>query len=1036
MNPLTCTNDTFKLSPATLVKLEDCSEDAIYAPGYIQPYGMILVLQESSLNILQLSQNVEAFFGIPTDSLLGKPLHHLFSETQVQSIRALLQKEALECCHTFQLRTKLGIAQTGQQKRQTFRSTLHYTTKALILELEPLLPTESNSMLQMHHGLQSAILKLRSANTLIEMAQLLATEIKAMTGLDRVMIYRFEEDDHGVVVAEAKADHLESYLGLHYPATDISAPARTLFHRNWVRHIPDVNHLAVPLLSDPNFSPDVPTDLSDCILRGVSPCHVEYLQNMGVAGSLTISLISDKRLWGLIACHHYSPRLVDYETRRTCELLGQIASIELVHQQNREESHYRTQVKAIQNKLQQTLLKKPNFIQQVLTSDGIDLLNLVHAEGVAICMDQHITLTGQTPSLEAVQALLGWLSQHRQREIYVTNCLARFYPLADALKDTASGVLAISIVLHQKSYHLLWFRPEQIHTVNWAGSPEDVVEIDELGNLKLCPRQSFSLWQETVKGTSQPWQPAEIEAAQMMRNTLMLAVLEFSQAALEEAAERAAIANRAKSQFLAKMSHELRTPLNAILGFTQIITRDPATPHELQDYLGIINRSGEHLLALINDVLEMSRIEAGELVLTEHSFNLHRFLKSLYDMFALKASEKGISLIFKEDPDLPHYICSDEGKLRQILINLIGNAIKFTDEGGVTLRAGLKRFQQTRQQGCKCFPQIPSACCPLTLSFSVEDTGCGIASQNWDSIFEAFIQTDQGRHAEGTGLGLPISRQFARLMGGDITVQSTVNHGSIFTCQVVCQQPLEVALLETETTQPVIGLEPGQPAYRILVVEDVPENCQLLTILLESVGFEVAAVDNGSAAIAHWQSWHPHLILMDIQMPVMDGYEAARQIRLQEAVKEANRYQNGSQPHPTKIIALTAYAFETDRDISLEAGCDDYLSKPFSEAVLFELISRYLGVKYTYAESVSDMEVSLEQQRSLTPQDLEVMSPKWVQQLRAAALDLRDDRVRQLIAEIPPQETVLIEGLSRMVNDFQLQEIAALTQLYGESKGQ
>ncbi|WP_088894907.1 response regulator [Leptolyngbya ohadii] len=1000
------TTEQVEFTASALTHLEECSEASVYASGYIQPNGVLVVLQEPDLKILQVSETVEQFLGVPATTVVGKSLYRLFSRLQVQQIAEFLQQDDLELWNPFELKARSRI----------FRGTLSRTNNVLLLEIEPQLSNEKLHSLQFYHRLQATILSLRSATSSTDLVQKLAQRVKALTGFDRVMIYRFEADDHGVVIAEEKESHLESYLGLHFPTIDIPVPARKLFLRNWVRQIPNVNYTLSRLIPAEAFPEGQPLDLSNCVLRGVSPYHIEYLQNMGVGGSLTVSLIDDQHLWGLIACHHSSPKQVDYETRKTCEFLGQFASIELVHQQERELLRYQTQVKAIQDKLQQAFLREPNFIQQVLTRNSSSLLHLVQAEGVAIALDERISLIGQTPPLEAVQDLLSWLARLNQPEFYFTDCLARPYPPARVFKDAASGILAISIVLHQRSYHIVWFRPEQIQTVHWAGNPKDAVTIDELGNLNLCPRKSFELWKETVQETSLPWQTAEIEAARMMRSTLMLAVLEFSQIALEQSAERAAIANRAKSQFLAKMSHELRTPLNAILGFAQVMNRSPNIPTEFQEPVRIINRSGEHLLALINDVLEMSRIEAGQLLLTERHFNLHRLLRSLQEMFALKAVQKGLTLVFEEDPDVPCYVCSDEAKLRQILINLISNAIKFTTQGGVLVRVSVARTQPT-ERGCTCYPNAMPPCHSLNLSFIVKDTGCGIEHRDWGTIFEAFMQTERGRQAEGTGLGLCISRQFARLMGGDITVQSTVNQGSTFNCQVLIYQPEAVALLQATTGRLIIGLEPNQPTYRILVAEDAPENRQLLLTLLESIGFEVKTVENGIEAIAQWQTWQPDLILMDLEMPEMNGLEATQQIRLHEVAK---------QRPPTPIIALTAYAFEADRQASLEAGCNEHIAKPFNETVLFETIARYLNVGYRYCNQ--SPEVAPAVQKNLTAQDLEIMPDEWLIKVHEAALDLQDERLYQLVAQIPNNEQWLIEAMISLVDTLQFEAIASLTQ--------
>lgn len=1008
---------------AALLSLEECCEKSIYTPGYIQSYGILLTLQEPSLRILQVSENIESFLGIPVEALLGQPLQQIFSRSQVKQISDCLAQESLERCYPLELKPRRRLVSTNSQRKvQTFRGILHRTPHALILELEPVLMSQSRQFFPFYYRFQSSTLNLRSVNTLSELAQTLAKEVKAMTGFDRVMVYRFAADEHGVVIAEEKESHLESYLGLHYPAFDIPVSARKLFCHNWIRQIPDVNYTPAYLRSGQSDTEDHPLDLSACVLRGVSPYHIEYLQNMGVAASLTISLIDDKRLWGLIACHHYSPRLVDYETRKTCEFLGQFASIELVHQQDRDLKRYQTQVRAIQDKLQQAFFREPNFVQQVLTRNVNELLDLVNAKGVAIALDNQLSLIGQTPPLEEVQALLTWLRQSNQSEVYFTDRLSQTYPLARGFKDTASGILSISIVLHQKSYHLVWFRPEQIQTVDWAGNPQDALTVDELGNLQLCPRKSFELWKQTVQETSLPWDNLEIEAARMMRNTLMLAVLEFSQVALEQAAERAAIANRAKSQFLAKMSHELRTPLNAILGFTQILNRSPHVPTEFQEPLGIINRSGEHLLTLINDVLEMSKIEAGQLLLTKSCFDLPRLIRSIEGMFALKAAEKGLLLKIEQDMTIPHYVCGDEAKLRQILINLLSNAIKFTQAGNVTLSVSPAPHPSPflAQKGSHDMLNDSLAGQEkesITLQFTVEDTGCGIATSDLTSIFEAFMQTERGRYATGTGLGLSISREFARLMGGDITVRSVLNQGSIFTCQVALHLSKALDCLPSEDNYTVIGLESGQTTYRILVVEDVLQNQQLIVTLLESVGFQVKTAANGAEAIAQWQAWQPHLIFMDIEMPIMNGYEATQQIRAQES--------NNQQQH-TVIIALTSYAFEDDRIASLQAGCNDHIAKPFTETILFRAIAQHLGVRYRYTENVAQLTTNV--QKTLTPQDLKVMPREWITQVHEAALDLNDGRICQLLTAIPQQEKSLLAGLTHLVNNFQLEAIATLTQ--------
>ncbi|HEY9296242.1 MAG TPA: response regulator, partial [Phormidium sp.] len=417
---------------------------------------------------------------------------------------------------------------------------------------------------------------------------------------------------------------------------------------------------------------------------------------------------------------------------------------------------------------------------------------------------------------------------------------------------------------------------------------------------------------------------------------------------LMKAKEAAVAASYAKSQFLAKMSHELRTPLNAILGFSQIMVRSNTISLEQREHLEIINRSGEHLLNLINDILSMAKIESGQITLNESCFDLYEMLALLQNMFHLKAEYKGLKLSFIIAPQVPRNIQTDSSKLRQILINLLGNAIKFTNTGYVNLTVFLEELEPQEIEDVK-------------IIFEVKDTGPGIASHEIINLFKPFAQTQTGRQTgQGTGLGLAISQQFVKLIGGEIAVKSELGRGSTFTFNIrakLAGGPDENISLNT---QQVIALEPNQPIYRILIVEDIKENRQLLVKLLAPLGFEVREAENGLQAVTLWESWQPHLIWMDMQMPVMDGYEATQRIKAHPQGKN------------TVIIALTASAFEEQRSAILKAGCNDFMPKPFRSEILFEKIAKYLGVRYIYEDnslSISDHSHA----PPLTPEDLKVM---------------------------------------------------------------
>ena len=390
----------------------------------------------------------------------------------------------------------------------------------------------------------------------------------------------------------------------------------------------------------------------------------------------------------------------------------------------------------------------------------------------------------------------------------------------------------------------------------------------------------------------------------------------------EQLAEVEAV-SRSKSLFLAHMSHELRTPLSAILGFTELMSRDVSLSINHSKYINIINRAGEHLLALINDILEMSKIEAGQAKLREENFDLYSQINSLEEMLRLKATSKGLKLVFQRDPEVPQHIYTDEGKLRQVLINLLSNAIKFTNQGTVTLRVKSQEFKPLNNPH-----QIMNL-----LTFEVSDTGPGIAPEEQHKLFEVFSQTETGiKSGQGTGLGLPISQKFVQLMGGEITVSSKLNEGTQFNFTIPVTTVKASQIETTQTSQKVTGLAASQPKFRILITDDNPQNCFLLMQLLSSIGFEVQEAANGQEALEIWSRWKPDMIFMDMKMPVMDGYTAIQNIR---ASREGNA---------TVIIALTAHAFEEERQSILSVGCDDFIRKPFQQQEILAAINRHLKV--------------------------------------------------------------------------------------------
>ncbi|MCF4967891.1 GAF domain-containing protein [Nostoc sp. CMAA1605] len=592
----------------------------------------------------------------------------------------------------------------------------------------------------------------------------------------------------------------------------------------------------------------------------------------------------------------------------------------------------------------------------------------------------------------------------------------------------------------------------------------------------LCGNQLWGLLASYQNSTARQWKTGEINIVVQIGNQLgvalqqaqLLAQTQQQSQALQAAVTAADTANRAKSEFLANMSHELRTPLNAILGFTQLMSHDNSLSYDHQQNLAIINRAGEHLLNLINDILEMSKIEAGRTTLNLNSFDLIRMLNNVQEMLQIRATGKNLHLVFEYAPNLPKYIKTDESKLRQVLLNIVGNAIKFTSAGSVTLHVslGTNDWELTAQQ-----PEDKNTIPNVRLMFEIQDTGIGIASQELELLFEAFGQTESGRQSQqGTGLGLAISRKYVQMMGGEINVNSNLGRGSQFTFDIQVGVVLPSEMPVSSVSRWVIGLAPQQEQYRILVVDDISDSRLLLVKLLSSVGFTVQEAANGKEAVNLWETWHPHLIFMDMRMPVLDGYQATHLIRSLESEQQnecsiismttvgantkktdaklnksltevcINHQPISNSSHPqTIIIALTANAFEEQREAIVQAGCDDLINKPFQKAQILEKLSQYLGVRYLYQEDIhQQLNIQSSSEKLLNTDgvldSLLKMPQTWVADIYQAAAQGSDDLILDLIHQMPTKNSLLQECLSCLASNFQFERIMALTHDVGNKK--
>ncbi|AFY31077.1 ATP-binding protein [Calothrix sp. PCC 7507] len=750
----------------------------IHLPGSIQPHGVLLVLS-TQLEIVQVSNNTQKYLSKQPQDLLGQPLNCLLDGQQ------LVKQIGSVKSYKVSINTENG--------ERYFDCIAHRTENHVIVELEPTDSLTGVSFLSFHDLVGEAIAKMQSTSNLTEFLHLAATELRTITGFDRVMVYKFDQQGAGSVIAEAKTAELSSYLNLHYPATDIPEASKELYKRCLLRFIPNLTAPPIELV------PLTTVDLSLSVLRSVDPCCVKFHHNMGVAALLVISLIKEGQLWGLISCHHQTPKHIAYEVRKMCEFLAQIVSSELAHKVNQSESDYEVKLKSLQSEFLQSISQADNFIDALIKPE-IRLLDLVSASGAAVCLDDEITLVGTTPDIEAVQRLIAWADTQVSDNLFSTDSLPKLYPEAEIFKDVASGLLLLQIS-QVRRYYILWFRPEVIQTVNWAGNPHESIKVAEDGSVTLCPRTSFAQWQETVQLTSLPWRLCELDSALALRNAIAGIVLksadELAQINLE--LERS---NQELAAFAYAASHDLKEPLRGIYNFSTVLLEDYA--HVLDDEgiecLQTVLSLSQRMETLINAVLRLSQLGQGEFRF--QATNLNELVDEVIDMF--RASRQNLQINIRIPRPLPTVQCNPV-LINEVFSNLLSNAFKYNDQAQPDIEIGylnLVDFETWSSAGILPATTIREQDAPTTLEnygsqnrcgldtssspptppiFYVRDNGIGIQEHHLETIFRLFKRLhSQEKYGGGTGAGLAIAKKIVELHNGRIWVESTVGLGSIF----------------------------------------------------------------------------------------------------------------------------------------------------------------------------------------------------------------------------------------------------------------
>lgn len=725
--------------------LANCADEPIRFPGAIQPHGLLLTLTEPALQIIQVSANVATLLARAPESLIGQPLHSLIGAVHTAHVLEALQQAA------FSEAAPLRFELNGTE----FEGLLHRHQGVLILELEIHVKNfQPRNVAGVSTHLGRMLQRLQAATTLQALYDISVKEIQAMTGYDRVLIYRFEEEGHGQVIAEASDPSMEVFNGLFFPASDIPEQARELYRTNWLRIIPNADYQPVPLV--PKLRPDTqtPLDLSFATLRSVSPIHCQYMKNMGVLSSMSISLLKGDKLWGLISCGNRQPLHVPHELRMACQTIGQVLSLQISAMETLELTRQREEKVEALARLNRAMVDSPQNVFDGLAQQPATLMALVNAGGIAIIEDKQLHRYGNCPEPEEIRALHKWL-QARGEPVFASHHLSSVYPPAAQYQSVASGVLAMSLPKPVDN-GVLWFRPEVKENINWSGDPRKPLDLENSdAGMRLRPRTSFEIWKVEMAGISTKWSHGDRFAA----NDLRRSALE-NDLARQVRREQAAV--QARDDLVAVVSHDLRNPMTVIsmlCGMMQkaFSSEGAHTSRRISTAIDTMQQATARMNTLLEDLLDTSKIDAGRYSITPQALVVGHIFEEAQALLSPLAHDKDISISFQADPDLR--IHADPERLFQVLSNLVGNAIKFTPRMG-TVGVHAKSVGDE-------------------IVFIVRDSGEGIPKEHLPHVFDRYWTMKEG-NPTGTGLGLYITQGIVEAHGGQIVAESEPGQGSEF----------------------------------------------------------------------------------------------------------------------------------------------------------------------------------------------------------------------------------------------------------------
>ncbi|MBL8373556.1 ATP-binding protein [Accumulibacter sp.] len=752
--------------------LTTCDSEPVQTPGCIQAHGALLVVRLGDLTILQASENTGQHLGETPEQLLGQPVAQVVGSANEACLREMLGREPLagSALYAFTLPAREGS--------RPLDVCVHTVEGVAVLEFESTGRVAGQGDANFFGLLTSAVSRLQAADGLREFCQRVTDEVRRITGLDRVMVYRFHADNHGEVFAENKREDLHPWLGLHYPETDIPKPAREIYKRLWIRPLPNAAGPLVELVPLANPDSGRPLNMTHCALRGASVMYTEYLANMGVAASLTMPILVDGELWGLIACHHLVPVHFPHQVRAACELLAQVASLQLKSAERNEQLAYRLKLERVHQQLVAIAAQEGDLM--ALSDRHPSLLDAIDAGGAALYHLDRWWCAGITPGVAQLDALAGWLDQRPEfasttRPAFVTDSLTRDYPAGAEIADVASGVLAVR-VSHRRRDLILWFRPETLQTVNWAGYPYEKLLVTGPHGSRLTPRHSFELFVESVRARSLPWSTMEVDAALRLRFLVMELVISRAERLAELNVDLTS-SNEELDAFAYVASHDLKEPLRGINRYAhQLLESAQALNAENRQHVDSLMRLTLRMDSLLDSLLHFARV--GRTSLEFETVDLNEVVAEALEMIGVRRTEHTCSI--KLPRPLPS-IQSDHVRVREIFSNLLSNALKYNRQVCPRIEVG---YLAPDEAGAR--PNAPADANEHAIYY-VRDDGIGIERRHFDQIFRMFKRLHgRDEFGGGVGAGLTIVQKLVQRHGGRIWLDSTEGVGSTFYFTLPC----------------------------------------------------------------------------------------------------------------------------------------------------------------------------------------------------------------------------------------------------------